>query len=521
MVPFIFADTHNMIAFLSKSDTSVGFHQIVDFLNAQIIHYALMVNPTIYVSCIKQFWATASTKKVNDVVKLQALIDRKKVVSCMKRTAWNEFNCSMASAVICLTTGRKFKFSKYIFDSMVRNVDSPSKFLMYPQFLQVLINNKMDDLSSHTTKYTSPALTQKVFANMRRIGKRFSGVETLLFATMLVQPQATAEEDGEDEVHAAPTPPSPTHEPLPPLQEPITSSAQAQPALPSSPPHEQPTDTSQSSMTLLHTLMETCATLKYGDNVAIKEASAAEPTVFDDEEVTMTMAHTLIKIKAEKTRILDEQLATRKNMIVYLKNMVGYKMEHFKGSKSTQETPTTDPKEMSEEDVQNMLQIVLVFEFKVEALQRIRNVPPNGVFGNEVYGSDSEGFGMNPSSNECRLCNSDEWRSENHDDRVIIYGYGGGGDMVVRHGLKGCLDNRIIRSSPILPPMIVINQVLKPGLQSMTSGQISLELDLTYAPSTITTQQPSEGELDLLFEAIYGDYIRGQPSAIARTVLAA
>nr|GFB57989.1 integrase, catalytic region, zinc finger, CCHC-type, peptidase aspartic, catalytic [Tanacetum cinerariifolium] len=32
----------------------------------------------------------------------------------------------------------------------------------------------------------------------------------------------------------------------------------------------------------------------------------------------------------------------------------------------------------------------------------------------------------------------------------------------------------------------------KPGLQSMTSGQISSELDLTYAPSTITTQQPTE-----------------------------
>nr|GFA72241.1 integrase, catalytic region, zinc finger, CCHC-type, peptidase aspartic, catalytic [Tanacetum cinerariifolium] len=32
----------------------------------------------------------------------------------------------------------------------------------------------------------------------------------------------------------------------------------------------------------------------------------------------------------------------------------------------------------------------------------------------------------------------------------------------------------------------------KPELQSMTSGQISLGLDLTYAPSTITTQQPSK-----------------------------
>nr|GFA61198.1 hypothetical protein [Tanacetum cinerariifolium] len=42
----------------------------------------------------------------------------------------------------------------------------------------------------------------------------------------------------------------------------------------------------------------------------------------------------------------------------------------------------------------------------------------------------------------------------------------------------------------------------KPGLQSMTSGQISSELDLTYAPSTITKQQPTEGKLDLLFEAM-------------------
>nr|GEY74872.1 hypothetical protein [Tanacetum cinerariifolium] len=32
----------------------------------------------------------------------------------------------------------------------------------------------------------------------------------------------------------------------------------------------------------------------------------------------------------------------------------------------------------------------------------------------------------------------------------------------------------------------------KPGLQSMTSGQISSRLDLAYAPSTITTQQPTE-----------------------------
>nr|GFC66454.1 hypothetical protein [Tanacetum cinerariifolium] len=39
------------------------------------------------------------------------------------------------------------------------------------------------------------------------------------------------------------------------------------------------------------------------------------------------------------------------------------------GSKSTQETPFNDPKEISEEDVQNMLEIIPASEFKVEALQ--------------------------------------------------------------------------------------------------------------------------------------------------------
>nr|GEU39093.1 hypothetical protein [Tanacetum cinerariifolium] len=46
-------------------------------------------------------------------------------------------------------------------------------------------------------------------------------------------------------------------------------------------------------------------------------------------------------------------------------------------------------------------------------------------------------------------------------------------------------------------------------------------LDLTYALSTITTQQSTEGELDLLFEAMIDDYIGGQPLAAPRTILAA
>nr|GEU48899.1 hypothetical protein [Tanacetum cinerariifolium] len=49
--------------------------------------------------------------------------------------------------------------------------------------------------------------------------------------------------------------------------------------------------------------------------------------------------------------------------------------------------------------------------------------------------------------------------------------------------------------------------------------QINSGFDLTYAPSTITTQHPTEGELELLFEAMYDDHFGGQPLAAPRTVL--
>nr|GEW05871.1 hypothetical protein [Tanacetum cinerariifolium] len=58
----------------------------------------------------------------------------------------------------------------------------------------------------------------------------------------------------------------------------------------------------------------------------------------------------------------------------------------------------------------------------------------------------------------------------------------------------------------------------RPGLQSMTSGQISSELKLTYAPSTITPQRPSERDLDILFEPLHNEYLGGRPSEAPRTI---
>ncbi|GJU27397.1 hypothetical protein Tco_1166018 [Tanacetum coccineum] len=68
-----------------------------------------------------------------------------------KNTAWSEFSSTMASAIICLATSQKFNFSKYIFESMVRNLENVSgKFLMY---LLALLFCKAGVLHSKLSSY--------------------------------------------------------------------------------------------------------------------------------------------------------------------------------------------------------------------------------------------------------------------------------------------------------------------------------------------------------------------------------
>ncbi|GJT87486.1 putative ribonuclease H-like domain-containing protein [Tanacetum coccineum] len=204
-----FAKTHNLIAFLAKPSKSDGFEQIVDFLNVNPIKYALTVSPTIYTACIKQFWTTVKIKTINDDVRLQALVDGKKVIvteasirhdlklndaegtSCLPNADIFEelarMGSTMASAIICLANNQKFNFSKYILVNLVKNLEAGVPFYMFPRFIQVFVNHQLGDMSHHKGIFVNPSLTKKVFANMKRVGTGFSGVVTPLFNTMMVQ----------------------------------------------------------------------------------------------------------------------------------------------------------------------------------------------------------------------------------------------------------------------------------------------------------------------------------------------
>nr|GEV01955.1 putative ribonuclease H-like domain-containing protein [Tanacetum cinerariifolium] len=120
-----------------------------------------------------------SLNDVNDVTRLQALVDKKKVV-ITEALIRDVLRLDDAEGVECLSNkeifaelarmgyekpSTKLTFYKAFFSSqwnLVRNVDSPTKFYMYPYFLQLMIKKQVGDLSTHTIKYTFPALTQKV-----------------------------------------------------------------------------------------------------------------------------------------------------------------------------------------------------------------------------------------------------------------------------------------------------------------------------------------------------------------------
>nr|GEX90790.1 hypothetical protein [Tanacetum cinerariifolium] len=304
---------------------------------------------------------------------------------------------------------------------------------------------QVGDLSSHSTKYSSPSLTQNVFANMRKVGKGFSRADTPLFEGMIVAykvsegasevnvedvPAAGVADEGAasvavDDVPAAVDEPSipsltPPTQPPPPSQD-LPSTSQVQPTPPQSlivqppshPQQPQPSHDVEMSMDLLHTLLNTCTTLTRRvehleqDKIAQTLVNTSDDTVMDDvskrggiianidadedailkdakdvvaiektgdelkpveiQEVvevvttaklttkvvtaasaTITAADTLIPAAiitvaaptlttahsvARKRKGVKPQTEAqaKKNMMIYLRNMDGFKMDYFKG----------------------------------------------------------------------------------------------------------------------------------------------------------------------------------------------
>ncbi|GJR62985.1 hypothetical protein Tco_1505147 [Tanacetum coccineum] len=207
---------------------SEDFTDILSYLDHSPLRYALTHDPpVVFYSLVKQFWATATVRPnaagSHDLV---ATIDGREVVvtesliraqlqlddangifdmqiddifagmgaigyppgrtltflkhhlspqwrflvhtilHCLspKAGSWNQFPSSIATALICLSTGRVYNFSRFILEGMIANVKATRhKFLMYPRFLQMLVAIETADRTPRPTF----GFTRKLFSNMK------------------------------------------------------------------------------------------------------------------------------------------------------------------------------------------------------------------------------------------------------------------------------------------------------------------------------------------------------------------
>ncbi|GKC95739.1 hypothetical protein Tco_1161181 [Tanacetum coccineum] len=225
MAAIKYRDEHNKVGFLEKPKGSDDYHQILDFLRGSHIRYALTHDPIIYDSLVKQFWSTASLRASKEgppailatidrtpytitesLVRSQLQLDDEggvedlpiadiylgmdnlgypsegkltffknkfspqwrflvhTIMHCLstKSGSWDQFGSQLAIAIICLTEGRRYNWSSYIFKGMVNNINNPKKFLMFPRFLQMILEIE----PKNTKQYHAFKLTSKMFANI-------------------------------------------------------------------------------------------------------------------------------------------------------------------------------------------------------------------------------------------------------------------------------------------------------------------------------------------------------------------
>ncbi|GJX52563.1 hypothetical protein Tco_0280932 [Tanacetum coccineum] len=302
MAQLKYCDKHNQVGFLRKPNESAGFAEIVDFLRGSNLRYALTANPTIYDSLVKQFWQSAiANTRADGSLEINATIDTIRytiseasirdslqlddatgitmlpnadlfegmgqigyptdgtftfwksfftpqwrylvhhLLHCIssKSGGWDQFGSNIATALICLSTGRVYNFSKLIFDGMVANLKSKKKFLMYPRFLQMILNIQTEN--KHP--YLAVSLTKKIFGNMKR---GFQGAPRPLLPSMLLvatNPNAGQEHAAQAQSQPSPTPPpipTPTSPP-PPIPTPTPPPIPTPTSPPPPPPETEPT----------------------------------------------------------------------------------------------------------------------------------------------------------------------------------------------------------------------------------------------------------------------------------------
>ncbi|GJW07172.1 putative ribonuclease H-like domain-containing protein [Tanacetum coccineum] len=204
----IYKNDHNKIAYLGRESGSEDFTDILSYLDHSTLRAQLQLDDANGIFDMQ----------IDDILEGMGVIgyptpDRTltflkhhlspqwrflvhTILHCLspKAGSWNQFPSSIATALVCLSTGRVYNFSRFILEGMIANVKTKkNKFLMYPRFLQMLVAIETADRTPRPTS----AFTRKLFSNMRL---KWAGEEIPLTPPMLA---IAAAGDAADEENAA------------------------------------------------------------------------------------------------------------------------------------------------------------------------------------------------------------------------------------------------------------------------------------------------------------------------------
>ncbi|KAI3701718.1 hypothetical protein L6452_27000 [Arctium lappa] len=224
MASMAFIDEHNEIAMLQKPKQAAGFHQIahativtendVQMIKTKVCGKSLTVIEEVIRISLRLDDASGITSISND--ELFSTLTRMgyggplgvfkfskakfspqwrflvhTLMHCIskKTTGWSEFSSTIAYALVCLATARKYNFSQMIYNDLVLNLGNKKSFYMYPRFVQAVITHELTDIPHFDGIYVPKPPKGKVFSNMRRSAGDTEGVDTPLFSTMMVVSQ--------------------------------------------------------------------------------------------------------------------------------------------------------------------------------------------------------------------------------------------------------------------------------------------------------------------------------------------
>nr|GEU92713.1 hypothetical protein [Tanacetum cinerariifolium] len=191
MAALRYRDEHNKVGYLLKPIGSDDYHQIIDFLRAShirspelgpsAIQATIDKTPyTITEDLVRSRLQLADDGGINDlpIAKIYSGMDNLGT----KSGSWDQFGSPLIVALICLSDGRRFNWSSYIFKGMISNIGNAKKFLMYPRFLQAILGIE----TRIKRQYKVLMFSSKLFANMRL---NFDGHPMPLLPVMLLQAQ--------------------------------------------------------------------------------------------------------------------------------------------------------------------------------------------------------------------------------------------------------------------------------------------------------------------------------------------